>query len=189
MRQQKPPPRRGYKAQPRRNGTRTNGTRKRQQNRGRPVQVKNLDPNTKVRKQGNVYYMFHKTRRRVPLRLIVALIIVFFGAIGSAYTYAQIHSVQRETEVARQRLNNQRVANSNLESLITRNYTREEIEALASERLGMGPPDPSQIIYFHVPHQSGVMLSTYTPAPQPTENYFWQAIVSFFRNMRDRIFS
>jgi len=141
-------------------------------------------PNTTIRKRGNVYYLFHKTRRRVPWRIIIALIIVFIGAIGSAYSYAQIHEMQQQIEDSRQALISQQVTNSNLEAQITRNYTREEIEALASERLGMGPPDPSQIIYFHVPHQSGIMLSTYAPEqPVEAERGFWQGIVDFFRSI------
>jgi len=135
-----------------------------------------------------VYFLFHKTRRRVPWRLIVALVIVFIGALGSAYSYAQIHSIQREIEIYRRNVNNQHVANRNLEALVTRNYTREEIELLASERLGMNAPDSSQIIYFYLPRQSGVLMSTYIPQQQSTENYFWQGILDIFRNMRERIF-
>ena len=128
--------------------------------------------------------MFHKTKRRVPWRIIIALIVVFIGAIGSAFSYAQIHNVEQEIEVSRQALASQRIANSNLEAQITRNYTREEIESLASERLGMGPPDPSQIIYFRVPHQSGVLLSTYAPHQlYEADTGFWQGIVDFFRSI------
>jgi len=121
--------------------------------------------------------------------LIIALIIVFIGAIGSAYSYAQIYSVQQEINESRNDLNNQRVTNRNLESHVTRNYSREEIERLAWERLDMRPPDPSQIIYFHLPNQSGVMMSTYIPQTPTQENYFWQGIVAFFSGIRERIFS
>ena len=175
-----PPPRRATRVQ--------NRNTPRPQRRRKPAPVMPLDPNTKVRKKGNVYYLFHKNRRRIPWRLIVALVIVFVGAIGSAFSYAQIHNVQREIEIARRDVNNQHVANRNLEALVTRNYTREEIELLASERLGMSAPDPSQIVYFHVPHQSGVLMSTYVPLQQSTENYFWQGIVAIFRSIRERIF-
>jgi len=124
--------------------------------------------------------MFHKTRRRVPWRVIIALVVVFMGAIGSAYSFAQLHNVQQEIAASNQALTRQRVANSDLEAQITRNYTREEIEIMASE-LGMGPPDASQIVYFHVPHHSGVILSTYAPQQQiEVETGFWQSLVDFF---------
>jgi len=143
-------------------------------------------PNTTVRKKGNVYFMFHKTRRKFPLRVVIALICVFVGAIGSAYSYAQIHTVQQEIATSRRDLSNQQITNSNLEAQITRSYTREEIEYHASVRLGMGPPDASQIIYFHVPHHSGVLASTYaSPIPTATTG-FWQSLLDFFRGIRDR---
>jgi len=153
------------------------GTKKRQLRTSTPIKT---IPNATIRKRGNVYYIFNKTSRRIPWRVIIALIIVFIVAIGSAFSFAQIHSVQQEISASNQTLARQRVINSDLEAQITRNYTREEIETMASE-LGMGPPDPSQIIYFHVPHHSGVMLSTYTPQqPNETETGFWQSIVDFF---------
>jgi len=185
MKPRTPPPRRGNrtKRQPK-----TQANDRQRPPRRKTVPVTSFDPNTKVRRKGNVYFLFHKTRRRVPWRLIIALVIVFFGAIGSAFSYAQIHNVQREIEITRSNVNNQHITNRNLEALVSRNYTREEIEILASERLGMNAPDSSQIIYFYLPHQSGVLMSTYVPLQQSTENYFWQGIVAIFRSIRERIF-
>jgi len=145
-------------------------------------------PNTTVRKKGNVYYLFYSTKRQIPWRVIIAMIVVFIGAIGSAYSYAQIHNIQQEIETSRQDLINQTTANRNMEAQITRSYTREEIEYHASVRLGMGPPDPSQIIYFYVPHHSGVIMSTYAPQTIAVETGFWQGIVDFFSGIRQRLF-
>ena len=143
-------------------------------------------PNTTIRKRGNVYFMFHKSRKHMPWRVIIALMIVFAGAIGSAFSYAQIHSVQRQIAQTRNALSNQVETNANLNSLVVERHTHSEIERRAYE-LGLRPPDPSQIIYFYVPLQSGVDVTINDPLPQP-ENYFWQGIVAFFQNMRDRIF-
>jgi len=148
-----------------------------------------VDAGTKVRKKGNVYYLFHENRRRIPWKLIIALVIVFIGAMGSAFSYAQLHRMQREVDISRRNYNNQQLANRNLEALVTRNYTREEIEYLASERLGMSAPDPSQIIYFHVPHQSGVLMTTYIPQEPMEESSSWQGIVAMFRSIRSRLFN
>jgi len=195
MRNRTPHPKRNTREQTVHRKNRQQGNRQ-QANRSndsrRPSQnvatLKPIDATTKVRRKGNVYYLFHKNRRRVPWRIIVALLFVFAGAIGTAYTYAQIHSVQQEIDVYRRQLTTQTVNNRNLESQVTRNYTREEIERHASERLGMSAPDPSQIIYFHVPHQSGVLLSEYFPDEISAENHFWQGLVAFFRGIRERIF-
>jgi len=132
-----------------------------------------------------VYYVIHKTRKRVPWRVIIALIIVFIGAIGSAFIYAQLHSVQRQIAQNRQRLSAQQEANILLDSLVVERYTLSEIERRGYE-LGLRPPDPSQIIYFYVPRQSGVSFAIDDPMPPP-ENYFWQGIVAFFRDIWGRI--
>ena len=178
MRTQTPPRREHRPATPRTNTQRTRKPR-------RVARPKPLDPNTTVRKRGNVYFMFHKTRRRVPWRLIIALIIVFIGAIGSAFSYAQIHSVQRHTANLRQDLADQQVANTLLDSMVVERYTHNEIERRAFE-LGLRPPDPSQIIYFHVPLQSGVSVTIDDSLPPP-ENYFWQGITAFFQGMWNRV--
>ena len=182
MRTQTPPPRRGRRpyATPRTNTAKR--TRKRQETR----RIRPIDPNTTIRKRGNVYFMFHKTRRRVPWRVIIALTIVFIGAIGSAFSYAQIHSVQRQIARSRQTLNDQLVSNTLLDSMVVERYTQSEIERRAFE-LGLRPPDPSQIRYFHVPRQSGVSVAVNEQLPPP-ENYFWQGIIAFFQGMRERIF-
>jgi len=136
-----------------------------------------------------VYYLFHKTNRRIPWRLVIAFLVVFLGAMGSAYSRARIHYVTMQMEQTRQQLASQQIRNHNLETQLTRNYSRDEIERRAAE-LGMAPPDPSQVIYFYVPHVSGVMMPTYTPAEAaPTENYFWQEIVGFFRGIGARFSS
>ena len=114
------------------------------------------------------------------------LMLVFVGAIGSAFSYAQMHGVQRQIAQSRRELNEQHIAITTLNAQVTERYTREEIERLAYERLGMGEPDPSQIIYFHVPHQSHARMHANAPPPS-TENYFWQSIVAFFNGMVDRL--
>ena len=118
------------------------------------------------------------------------LFIVFLGAIGSAFSYAQIHSLQREIQQTRVAINTQLMVNNELESQlsIAERYTREDIERLASERLGMSEPDPSQIIYFIVPPVSSVSMNTYIPQP-PSANYFWQEVVAFFNAARERLFN
>lgn len=139
----------------------------------------------KVRKKGNVIYLVDKTRRRIPWRVIISLIFVFVGATAIAFSYAQIHTVHQEINASEQAIRDMSITNSNLEAQITRSYTREEIEHHARTRLGMGPPDPSQIIYFNVPLHDGVLVSTYAPPIPNTPTGFWQGIVDFFRGLRN----
>ena len=171
-------PQRGY----RRPVPHTNVEQTRQSPRRRVARPKQINPNTKVQKRGKVYYVIHKTPMRVPWRVIIALAFVFIGAIGSAYSYARIHSVQREIRQNRQALNNQLTSNTLLDSMIVERYTLNEIERRALE-LGLRPPDPSQIIYFHVPRISGVSVAPSEVQPPATENYFWRGVLDFFRGI------
>ena len=116
------------------------------------------------------------------------LLIVFFGAVGSAFSYAQIHSLNQEIRSNRRAIDNQLIINHDLESQLSvaERYTREEIERLAYERLGMSEPDASQIFYFDVPSQSFVSMSINAQSHEPSENYFWQGIRAFFSDIRDR---
>ena len=169
MRQKAPPPRGNRKTRSKPSGQKRSSTK-----------VK--DNNTEVRKSGNVYYLIQKQPRRIPWRWVIAIILVFAGAIGSAYSFAQIHYVQREISTSRANLNNIRYENRNLEAQLAGNYSRDEIERLAYERLNMGEPELFQIIDFYVPHQSIPTLAIEDPTPPP-QTGFWQNIAGFFQRI------
>ena len=156
---------------------RTANGRKRQRKRDQSV------PGTTIRKRGNVYYLFHKERRRIPWRIIIALFLVFLGGVGSAISYAQIHRVQRDIRLSINALTAQEEINFSLMADTTERYTHEEIERRARE-LGLGEPDPSQIIYFYAPRYSHVVIANDPLLPQ--ENYFWQGIMDFINGIIGR---
>ena len=176
--------------------TQTTGPRPNRKPRQRPATARqprkparrrtgSADTNVTIRKQGKVYYMFHKQQRRIPWRLVIALLLVFLGGVGSAASFARINSLQRQITQARQRYTAQVETNITLEAIAAERYTHEMIASRARE-LGLAEPDPSQIIYFHAPHHSHVVI-TYDRA-LPQENYFWQGIRAFFDGIVNRIF-
>ena len=147
--------------------------------------LKSSGTGTTIRKRGNVYYMFRNERRRIPIRLILALLLVFVCGVGTAVSFAQINSLQREIRLSQNALHAQRDTNRILEARAAEGYTDERISARARE-LGLAEPDPSQIIYFYAPRHSHVSI-TYDAAPFQ-ENYFWQEIFAFFSGIMDRLF-
>jgi len=194
MKAQTPPQRRGRKTQqtPRiRQGARK-ADRRAQNGRKRlitrPVRrrIQAAGPNATVRKSGNVYYLFHRERRNIPWRLVFALLLVFVGGVGSAVSYANIHTLQREIRISQAALRAQEAYNLYLDADTVERYTHEEI-ARRARALGLGEPDPAQIIYFYQAPLSSHLFITYSPA-SPQENYFVQGIVAFFRSIRERIF-
>ena len=149
------------------------------------TKAKSQNLTTTIRKRGNVYYMFHKERKRISLKLVFALFLVFLGGIGSAISFAQINEVQRDIFQSRQELNMQRASYILLDADAAERYSNEEIERRARE-LGLSEPDPSQIVYFYAPLVNYVTI-TGDIAP-PTENYFWRGIADYINGLIDRIF-
>jgi len=133
-----------------------------------------------------VYYVFHNERRRIPWKLIFALLLVFFGGIGSAVTYANNHEIRREINISRNRLNSQLATNRSLLADTTERYSHDEIVRRA-RAMGMGEPDPSQIIYFYAAPLHSSVVFTYNPASNQ-DNNFWQGLAEFFRGMGNRVF-
>ena len=174
MRQQAPPPRGNRKPRS------ASGPRPNRQKQAKPEQQKLADK--ELRKRGNVTYVIEKQPRSIPWRWVIAIILVFAGAIFSAYTYAQIHSVQREINVSRNNLTNQQAENRYLELQLVGNYPREELERMAYERLDMREPDQSQILYFHAPQRGVVSFAIEDPTPAPNIS-FWQNIAAFFQGI------
>jgi len=111
-------------------------------------------------------------------RVVVTLVLIFAVALGSALTFANIASVESQIVRARNDRMRYQQATMALRDQASERYTREEIERIARERLGMTWPDPSQIIEIYVPRQSYVVLNTDEDV-LPGQNYFWQGIVSF----------
>jgi len=186
MRERTPPQRKGRRTTQQRPRTRQTTTpRKRVVTRRVRRSIRAAGPNATVRKRGNVFYLYQRERRSIPVRLIFALLIVFVGGIGSAVIYANIHDMQREIRIAQAALQAQLETNLTMDAVTTERYTHDEIVRRA-RALGLGEPDPSQIIYFYpAPLHSGVFF-TYNPTP-PQENHFWQGIVTFLRSITERI--
>jgi len=138
-----------------------------------------------IRKRGNVYYLFQRQRRRISWRLVFALFLVFLGGVGSAVSFANIHTLQREIRISQAALRAQEAYNLTLGADTAERYTHEEI-ARRARALGLGEPDPSQIIYFHSAPLHSSVIFRYGPATYQ-ENYFLQGIFDFFSGIIDRI--
>jgi cell division protein FtsL len=147
--------------------------------------------------EGNIVYLkrgdtVHKVNALTPRfslspPLVFTIILIFLGALGSAAAAAHMANTRREINRVQQALNTQLDANATLASQMPQPYTTSEIERIASERLGMARPDPSQIIYIHVPPISHVVLSpdAYIPAPAPS---IWVELRVFFTAVFNRVF-
>ena len=135
-----------------------------------------------IRKRGNVLFIINKDTRRFKLswRMTFTLLLVFFVALGSTFTGEQLLILQNQINSYNRALRTQRDANWNLENQIRTMYTRTELERLASERLGMAYPDPSQRFFIDVPRQSHVELNT-ADYLLPTQNYFFRNLWNFIR--------
>jgi len=119
--------------------------------------------------------------------IIFTIILIFVGALGSAVAAAHMANTRREVTQARQARDAQLDANRALASQMHQPFSTEEIEQIARERLGMGRPDPSQIIYINVPPISHV---DFNPVANilPDDSRFWEELRVFFTDIFNRVF-
>jgi cell division protein FtsL len=120
------------------------------------------------------------SRYRLNGRIVFTLLLIFAGALSLALTFALITEARHQISVTRALIQEQRDANTTLRSQLTENYTLDEIERIAVERLGMIKPDQSQIITVYVPKQNYSELSS---SQEPEDESIWQTVVSFFQNL------
>ena len=139
--------------------------------------------------KGNIVYI-HQTNSkgyRISLRMIFSVLLVLVAAIGVVLSSAQTSNTRAQIAAARRELAEKQYEIITLRAQLEDRYTLLEIEQIASARLGMTQPDPSQIINIYVPRQSYVVLNT-DEHLIPVQNYFWQEITSFVTGLVNHIF-
>ena len=120
-------------------------------------------------------------------QMVVSLIIILMGGIGSLTIHAHVTSLESQINIARNDLQQAQVDVFTLESRLDERYSESEIHWIAVDRLGMSFPDPSQVIEINVPRQGGATLNTIM-REEPAENYLWNDITSFFRGIIETVF-
>jgi len=187
MRAQTPPARRSQKPKPRTSNQTPRKpvvSKNKQASIRRARRIQSANPDAKVRKSGNVFFLYHKKRKRISWRLVVTIILVFFVGVGTAVSFATISNMERQIAASQARLTWQQTHNLHLESNTVARYSHEEI-AHRARILGFNEPDPSQIIYFYTPVSNSVHFR-YNPVSEP-ENHFWQGVTTFIRDTITRI--
>ncbi|MCL2364662.1 MAG: hypothetical protein FWC71_08375 [Defluviitaleaceae bacterium] len=119
--------------------------------------------------------------------IIFTIVLIFVGALGSVVAAAHMADARREVTQARQARDAQLDANLTLISQMPQPFTIEEIEQIARDRLGMGRPDPSQIIYINVPPISHVVFNPHANI-LPDDTTFWEELRVFFTDIFNRVF-
>lgn len=142
-----------------------------------------------VRVQGNVMYIMGADNRKfsVPWRMVFTIVLIFIVALGSALTYAHIQTTRGQIIRERNALIAARDANASLRAQVTERFTNEEIERIATGRLGMARPEPAQIFYIHVPLRDTVLLNIDENMFEE-HNFFLQDIRDFMTGLINRIF-
>jgi len=140
-------------------------------------------------RRGNIYFLVENeaSQYRIPRAVTITVVIVFICAMFIVLTHAQITSVERQIAQYTNELRELSSENLTLDSRLGGRYSLEEIEYIATTRLGMIHPDPSQIIEIYVPPHSNVTLNR-AEHLLPRENYFWLDIRTFASELMNRIF-
>lgn len=135
----------------------------------------------KLKKKQEVEVVRFDTRRyRIPFRVIFTVILIFAGGLGTAYSFAYLQDMRQQIDRQHVAIQQQRESNYAARAEFASNISIEEVSRIASERLNMAHPDPSQIVRIYVPRQSYVDQS-YEPPPQPPHG-MWQSALWYMRN-------
>ena len=158
----------------------------------KPPEKKKPDKHPKIPDvlvRGNVIYIKGKPAPPIfnPWLMAITLFLILIGGLSGAMAAAQITQTERLIAQARSQRAYYQNLNVTLREHLSERYTNYEIERIATERLGMARPDPSQVIEIYVPRFSYVVLNTDDDI-MPRENYFWREIVTFLSGIADRIF-
>ena len=132
-------------------------------------------------KQYNDYVRFYGRHKIPPFRILFTLALIFAGGIGTAFSYAYLHDMRVQINRERDAILQQRAENTATSAEIAQHLTVEEISRIASERLNMGPADPSQIVRIYVPRQSYVVQSDMSFTLRP-DGGMWRSAWWYIRN-------
>lgn len=120
-------------------------------------------------------FVFRDNQRyRISINIFITLTLIFLGGLGTAVSYAFISDTQNSIRKTREDIQIQKEANASLRAELTQKYSLDEVERIATERLGMIKIDPSQSILINVPKQSFVILNDDEELPEPDS--LWQTI-------------
>jgi hypothetical protein len=135
-----------------------------------------------------VYQKSVQSAKNFPWKkLTVTFALILLGGIGSALFQARNANIRTEIRQAERRLGAYQSENFVRAAELRERYTFEEIERIATERLGMSFPDASQVILIDVPRIGGVTLNTAEYA-LPRRNYFREDVTRFVSGIMNQIF-
>lgn len=142
-----------------------------------------------ILRRGNIYFLVENSagQYRMPIAYTVTVALVFACALMIILTQAYLAGMERQIRQYEQALRAADDDNDRLTAALSRRYSLEEIEYLATTQLGMIHPDPSQIIEIYVPLQNHVTLNRSADL-LPQENYFWNDIRTFVGGLFNRFF-
>ena len=144
-------------------------------------------PTIRIRDDARFIIYVNQFKDYFSWQMVVSLLIILMGGIGSLTIHAHVTSLESQINIARSNLTQAQVDVFTLESRLDQRYSDTEIQWIATDRLGMTFPDPSQVIEINVPRQGGATLNTIM-REEPIENYLWNDLVSFFRGIIETVF-
>ena len=144
-------------------------------------------PTIRIRDDARFIIYMNQFKDFFSWQMVVSLIIILMGGIGSLTIHAHVTSLESQINIARNDLSHAQQDVFSLEFQLDERYSDAEIQWIAIERLGMTFPDPSQVIEINVPRQGGATLNI-VMREEPIENYLWMDITSFFRGIIDTVF-
>lgn len=103
------------------------------------------------------YVKVKEDSNKISRPALITIVIISIGLISSTYTFAIITQEQYNIDVLEKKLKDLKNQKSGLEVKIAQSYNIKDIEAIATNKLGMSKPTESQIIYIEVDEPTEVI--------------------------------
>ncbi|MCL2578350.1 MAG: hypothetical protein FWE27_09970 [Defluviitaleaceae bacterium] len=134
-----------------------------------------------------IYQKIEPVKNFPWLKLTITFILILIGGLSSVMFEARNANIKTEIAGKERDLRNLQHDIFVREAELRERYTFDEIERIATERLGMSFPDASQVILINVPRIGGVTLNT-DEHVLPRHNYFWEDASNFLSGIFNQIF-
>ncbi len=144
-------------------------------------QVKRRVTTRKVRRKRIVFLYKNDNAVSLSLYAIATVMFIFVLALGVVCSFATITEKQMKVASAKTELKKMRDANIQLRTEIAQSLKLDEIEFLATTKLGMTKPQAYQIVHISVPKQSYVIQSTV--AKKSAEKVNMNLIYSYLKDI------
>lgn len=138
----------------------------------------------RIRKRVNkrpVYVRCKDQKQKTSISAIITVLLIFAGCLSIALSYAMTSSIRSNIIKLQNELKEKQEHNSSLRAEVAESYNLNEIEKIATTRLGMSKAKPYQIVNINVSKQSYAIRNT--PVEEAKQSFSFASAVDYVKRV------